>query len=176
MFNHPLFWPEQNEFISDADLLAQTNLILNKTTVLAVKIAVPKPPCGLILSNFSSLKAVKIFRSLGNQPVSSRTRAQKRQIKPTPGTVVAQGDANLPSLSLPEIESARLLWLLFVQAVSYPNELKLLSAAERSAPLIKQLDLFLDSRGLICCRGRLENSSFPDSAKHCCQKIRNLLI
>ena len=67
-------------------------------------------------------------------------------------------------ITVPEIERAKDLWIKHVQRqyADVHTALKL----SKPHPLIGKLNLYLDSKNLIRCRGRLENADIPLSAIH----------
>ncbi|XP_074657313.1 uncharacterized protein LOC141910518 [Tubulanus polymorphus] len=69
-------------------------------------------------------------------------------------------------LSASEITDAQLIWVKHFQSSHYSVVLDFLSGRSGNRiPLIDQLQLFLDSDGVIRCKVRLQNTSLPDETK-----------
>ncbi|XP_065197781.1 uncharacterized protein LOC135829305 [Sycon ciliatum] len=68
-------------------------------------------------------------------------------------------------LSAAEIDNAKHLWIQHVQATHYTPEIEAIKSNAKNK-LVQNLALFLDEHNLIRCKGRLENSSLPYSAKY----------
>ena len=68
------------------------------------------------------------------------------------------------ALSINELESVKGVWLRHAQEQEYPQVLAALQNKGKNQ-LINDLDLFLDSNDVIRCKGRMEHSALPQSAK-----------
>ena len=70
-----------------------------------------------------------------------------------------------PTLSVTELDSALMFWIVDCQSVAYSKELvNLQSKTSNRLPLVRQLRLFLDE-GIIRCGGRIHNAPVQESAK-----------
>ena len=63
-----------------------------------------------------------------------------------------------------ELNDAELLWLTYVQKKYFQDEIIAISKGN-STNLQRQLGLYMDSEGLLRCRGRLENSDLSEGAR-----------
>ena len=72
------------------------------------------------------------------------------------------------ALEAAEIQAARHNWIMSVQAESFPGELKSLreKTSDRSLPYLTQFGLFIDEKGVLRCRGRIEKSHLPEVTCH----------
>ena len=72
------------------------------------------------------------------------------------------------SLEAEEIQAARHIWIMSVQAESFPRELKSLKekTSDRNLPYLAQFGLFIDEKGVLRCRGRIEKSQLPEVTCH----------
>ena len=71
-------------------------------------------------------------------------------------------------LSAEELHAAKMTWLFYCQQEVYWQELNSLkcSTSQKKKPLlIRQLRLFLDSDGFICCGGRIHNAPISELAR-----------
>jgi hypothetical protein len=69
-------------------------------------------------------------------------------------------------LSADELNEAEDLWIKDVQNNAFPEEIKqLIIGTKSSSSRVNQLRLFLDDKKIICCEGRIENSSAAIDAK-----------
>ena len=71
----------------------------------------------------------------------------------------------LSRLSVHELHEAEKMWLRRCQSTSYPEEIDNLQSKTGGLPMVKQLRLFLDSDGYICCGGRIHNAPVAELAK-----------
>ena len=72
-----------------------------------------------------------------------------------------------------QLDSALVFWIKCAQAESYSPVIRLLKDAESPSPqslrnhkIVKDLGLYLDPKGVLRCRGRLQNSELEYAAKH----------
>ena len=73
---------------------------------------------------------------------------------------------NTRALTTPELHNARNVWIKNCQQVIYHKEISnMLSKSSPRTALVRQLRLFLDDTGLICCGGRIHNAPVSESAK-----------
>ena len=73
------------------------------------------------------------------------------------------------ALTTPELDNARNESIKNCQQVSYHKEISnMLSRSSPHTALVRQLRLFLDDTGLICCGGRTHNAPVSESAKFPC--------
>jgi hypothetical protein len=71
-----------------------------------------------------------------------------------------------PRLNAESLNEAENIWIKFVQATSFKDEIQRLNSRnEGMNQLINQLALFLDKKGVIRCQGRLENTNLPHETK-----------
>ena len=72
------------------------------------------------------------------------------------------------ALEAEEIQAARHIWIMSVQAESFPGELKSLreKTSDRNLPYLTQFGLFIDEKGVLRCRGRIEKSHLPEVTCH----------
>ena len=74
-----------------------------------------------------------------------------------------------PRLNTPltavELNHAQKLWIKSVQQETYYNELSNLQSKSSRLPLIRQLQLYLNKEGIMCCGGRIHNAPLSDSTK-----------
>ena len=72
-----------------------------------------------------------------------------------------------PELNAEEIRSAEELWIKSIQNQSFPEEVcHLMSTRKTPAPiLVRQFDLYIDERGIVRCKGRIQNGSLNQEAK-----------
>ena len=68
-------------------------------------------------------------------------------------------------LTVDEISTANIRWIKDVQRPRFQDEIKCLQNSSKKSSIIRQLGLYLDN-GLLCCGGRLDNSTLSVSAKH----------
>ena len=62
-------------------------------------------------------------------------------------------------LTASELSEAKAAWIKTIQSIQFCEEIKILQTKqETSNPLINQFGLFMDSSGIVRCRGRLGNS------------------
>ncbi|XP_074657129.1 uncharacterized protein LOC141910297 [Tubulanus polymorphus] len=78
-----------------------------------------------------------------------------------------RGDGRVThQLHASEIDEAECLWIKRLQDVSYHDvKTNLLNGSKKRCSLIGQLHVFLDERGIIRCKGRIQNSSLPSDMK-----------
>ena len=71
-------------------------------------------------------------------------------------------------LSASEIDESEALWINAVQNLAFESEMKYLHGNQRTTPpvLVSQFGLFLDKRGIIRCKGRINESSLSESSKN----------
>lgn len=64
-----------------------------------------------------------------------------------------------------EIEQAEKLWIKYIQRLHYSS---LQRSIEESKPnnLKRQLGVLINEKGILICKGRLENSDIDNEAKH----------
>ena len=79
-------------------------------------------------------------------------RSKRLQVK-----VESSNNFLVGELSVKEISGAELLWVISVQSV--------MKGESKYEHLVHQLGLFIDERGIICSRGRLQNSMLPYETK-----------
>ena len=74
-----------------------------------------------------------------------------------------------PKLTRPltavELNHAQKLWIKSIQQEIYPNELSNLQSKSSRLPLVRQLQLYLNKEGIMCCGGRIHNAPLSDSTK-----------
>lgn len=76
------------------------------------------------------------------------------------------GNETTQELTADDLKEAEMFWISHIQATSFPEEIRRLSAKQcEPNQLISQLNLFLDKNKLIRCEGRLEHSALPTDAK-----------
>ena len=70
-------------------------------------------------------------------------------------------------LKAEEIRSAEELWIKSIQFQSFPEEVcHMITSGKTPAPLlVRQFNLYLDEKGLIRCRGRIQNSLLNQEVK-----------
>ena len=69
-------------------------------------------------------------------------------------------------LKAEEIAHAEILWIRGIQKLAFPQEIHYLrKPGSARPPLISQFNLFVDTKGLLRCRGRLNLSNLPVSGK-----------
>ena len=68
-------------------------------------------------------------------------------------------------LNVNEMEIAEILWTKYVQRQQYSEVVNSISKS-KSNNLQRQLGIYIDSHGLLRCRGRLENAGHCENAKH----------
>ena len=69
-------------------------------------------------------------------------------------------------LKAEEIAHAEILWIRGIQKLAFPQEIHYLrKPGSARPPLIRQFNLFVDTKGLLRCRGRLNLSNLPVSGK-----------
>ena len=73
------------------------------------------------------------------------------------------------ALTTPELDDARNESIKYCQQVTYHKEISdMLSKSSPRTALVRQLRLFLDDTGLICCGGKMHNASVSESTKFPC--------
>lgn len=72
------------------------------------------------------------------------------------------------SLTVDEIDKARLFWIKHIQQISFKQEINLLSQGLnlQTASALRRLTPFLDASNLLRTGGRLQHSNLPEDAKH----------
>ena len=66
-----------------------------------------------------------------------------------------------------EINHAETYWIRTIQANSFSSEIQFLRNGNQSKPrLVEQFTLFLDKKQMLRCRGRINNSSLPQTSKN----------
>ena len=69
-------------------------------------------------------------------------------------------------LTAGELSLAQKLWIKSAQLESFPTEIASLQSKSPSRPpLVRQLRLYLDTEGIICCGGRIHNAPVSQSTK-----------
>ena len=69
--------------------------------------------------------------------------------------------------TIDERRESRCLWVQNTQNIAYQKEINnITSKLMTHLPLVRQLCLFLDTKGFLCCGGRLQNAPLSDQAKH----------
>ena len=68
-------------------------------------------------------------------------------------------------LTAAELDRAQKLWIKSIQQETYYNELSTLQSKSSRLPLIRQLQLYLNKEGIMCCGGRIHNAPLSDSTK-----------
>ena len=69
-------------------------------------------------------------------------------------------------LTATELALAQKLWIKSAQLESFPTEItNLQSKSSSRLPLVRQLRLYLDKEGMICCGGRIHNAPVSQSIK-----------
>ena len=68
-------------------------------------------------------------------------------------------------ISPAERTKANLKWIQTVQQQSFPAEIQNISSQSSRLPLVRQLRLFIDKGGLICCGGRIHNAPVSELVK-----------
>jgi hypothetical protein len=69
------------------------------------------------------------------------------------------------SITSSELKNVEEKWLLYAQRKHFACELNSLAKGKRNS-LQQQLGLYIDDRGLLRCKGRLDNAGISESAKH----------
>ena len=70
-------------------------------------------------------------------------------------------------LTASELNEAKAAWIKTIQSIQFCEEIKVLQRKrETSNPLINQFGLFMDSSGIVRCRGRLGNSTLNLCSKN----------
>lgn len=69
-----------------------------------------------------------------------------------------------PYITAEELENAEYMWLLHVQRNNFPDVFKFVTHKCKSN-LQRQLGVILDSKGLLRCKGRLENADLSENAR-----------
>jgi hypothetical protein len=66
------------------------------------------------------------------------------------------------------LQRAENIWILAFQEKYFPTKLDYLKSQKKAwrPALVSQLDLFLDTERIIRCKGRLQNATMTESAKH----------
>ena len=69
---------------------------------------------------------------------------------------------------MPEINEAEIYWIKSVQASNFGAELNFLTRNSQLAPLprVKQFELYKDDKGVLRCKGRLDNADIPTTSKN----------
>ena len=72
-----------------------------------------------------------------------------------------------PELNAEEIRAAEELWIKSIQNQSFQEEVcQLMSKGKTLVPiLVRQFDLYIDERGIMRCKSRIQNSSLNQDAK-----------
>ena len=66
-----------------------------------------------------------------------------------------------------EINHAKTYWIPTIQANSFASEIQFLRNGNQSKPRrVEQFTLFLDEKQVLRCRGRIKNSSLPQTSKN----------
>ncbi|MES9884883.1 MAG: hypothetical protein ABW185_28910, partial [Sedimenticola sp.] len=107
------------------------------------------PPCDLKSEDFSSVNRLLRITALVMRFI---------------GKLKKRCDLKGPITSN-EIENAESVWISHVQRKHYLDVIDAVNLDKRHT-MISQLGLYLDSKGLLICRGRLENAEISDTAKH----------
>ena len=68
-------------------------------------------------------------------------------------------------LTAQEMEIAEILWIKYVQRQQYSGVVNSITKS-KSNNLQRQLGIYIDSHGLLRCRGRLDNARLCENAKH----------
>ena len=76
-----------------------------------------------------------------------------------------QGDVSDQRLTATDIERAETMWIKSVQRSSFNSELQSFGGHSVATLLQKQLNLFLNEEGIICCQGHIDHSTVPESNK-----------
>ncbi|XP_011859594.1 PREDICTED: uncharacterized protein LOC105557062 [Vollenhovia emeryi] len=79
-----------------------------------------------------------------------------------------KGDRRLKGLTVEELDEAKFVILRLVQEEQFADKLKDLQRKQAvdSKSSLKQLNLFIDNRGIIIVGGRLRHSDIPESQRH----------
>ncbi|XP_062616210.1 uncharacterized protein LOC134277925 [Saccostrea cucullata] len=67
---------------------------------------------------------------------------------------------------LDEMNESTVLWIKDVQQKEFQKEITAMNGGKQQTSLQKQLKLYPDDKGLLRCKGRIDNSSLEDSAKY----------
>ena len=71
-------------------------------------------------------------------------------------------------LSVKELNTAQFRWILNCQQQQFPREIQHLKSdlcKKKRPPLVRQLQLFLDDKGYLCCGGRIHNAPVSKTTK-----------
>ena len=70
-------------------------------------------------------------------------------------------------LSAHEILEAEKIWIRQIQGISFKEELKFLTSKRKTLPPpnVSQFGLYIETDGLMKCRGRVDNASIPETGK-----------
>lgn len=63
-----------------------------------------------------------------------------------------------------ELIEAKKIWIRCIQASAFQAEIRQLAIGGTN-PMVKQLGLFIDTDNIVCCEGRISQSTLPESAK-----------
>ena len=83
--------------------------------------------------------------------------------------VKGRSQTTMSELNANEINEAEILWIKSIQNESFPTEQKLLkgiSIASTTTNYMTQFGLFVDDKGIIRCKGRINNSPLPVDCKN----------
>ena len=64
-----------------------------------------------------------------------------------------------------DLLKAEEVWIKTTQLLSFPDEIKSLRKGSNATITMKQLNIFQDKKGIICCQGRINNPAVADCCK-----------
>ena len=74
-------------------------------------------------------------------------------------------DMHNQKLTATDIVRAETMWIKSIQRASFESELQSLHGQGVVTLLQRQLNLFLDKEGIICCQGRIDHTTAPEGSK-----------
>ena len=107
------------------------------------------------LTDYSSLNRLLAVTAYVYRYINNLHKSQPRQSGP---------------LTAKELNSSQTRWIRNCQQQAYPREITSLKAKPvqpgvKKPPLVRQLRLFIDEAGLLCCGGRIHNAPLSELAK-----------
>ena len=163
-------WPQEEE-ITDTGEIAMSEIVKNPPEVVHTLTTPQVEPASLSVNLSEIIKCEEFSTYMSLLRVTAYVlrfirNVKSKILKQRPYTREVYKEQTR-QLSADEIHEAETCWIRSIQAKSFVGEINFLQVEKQPKPLrVEQFALFFDENKVLRCRGRINNSTLPETNKN----------